>query len=258
MTIQKKRKLIRVQQEVLQLLNEGQVMVIDKNNMATILNQNIAPQTRYFLTKKRYVTRKDNSKPVETKGNGYIITERGRKALATNNPTKKQSNYTSKKKEKNCLGCRTVKPIKDFVTIYGFSNPRGKYCKSCFLEKQRKHAISLMEGRDFCLYCGVKIEKAYDWTAEGKSDHTYLHLDHMDPISLGGEYSERNTVYCCVSCNIKKGDKLFIEWLEELEPKYRELSRNIYVKKHGKKPEEFEPSANKTMIRIDLSDVFKK
>jgi 5-methylcytosine-specific restriction endonuclease McrA len=107
-----------------------------------------------------------------------------------------------------------------------------------------------MGGRNFCLYCGVKIEKAYDWTAEGNSAHTYLHLDHMDPISLGGEGSERNTVYCCVSCNLKKGDKLFTKWPGELKPKYRELSRRVYIEKHGKKPEEFEPSANEIVICI--------
>ncbi len=257
MNIQEKRKLTKSQREVLQLLNDGHIIIIDRNNMAAVWNRNIVPQTRYFLTKNRYVTRKANSKSVGTKGNGYIITEKGRKVLAINPPPQKQSTYTLKKKEKNCPGCEIIKPIEDFVTIFGFSNPRGKYCKSCFLEKQRQHAISLMEGRDFCLYCGLKFEKAYDWTAKGKSAHTYLHLDHMDPISHGGEYSERNTVYCCVSCNLKKGEKLFTEWLEELDPKYRELSRNIYVEKHGKKPEEFKPSANETVIRIDLSDVFK-
>jgi len=235
---------------VLQLLNDGQTMVIDRHNLASIGNHDVAPQTRYFLTGNGYVTRKDKTKSVETKGNGYVITEKGRKALVANPPPKKREISTSKKKEKNCSGCGFIKPIENFVTVFGFSNPRGKYCRSCFLEQQRQHAISLMGGRNFCLYCGVKIEKAYDWTAEGNSAYTYLHLDHMDPISLGGEGSERNTVYCCVSCNLKKGDKLFTKWLGELEPKYRELSRRVYIEKHGKKPEEFEPSANEIVICI--------
>ena len=140
------------------------------------------------------------------------------------------------------------------MTIYGFSNPRGKYCKSCFLIRQREHVISLMEGRDFCLYCGEKIEKVYDWTPEGKSSRMYLHLDHMDPISLGGEDSERNTVYCCVHCNLKKGNMLFATWLEKLKPEYRELSRKVYVEQHGRKPEEFAPLSSGIVISIDLSE----
>ena len=155
--------------------------------------------------------------------------------------------------EKKCPGCEQVKTIEDFVTVYGFTNPRGKYCRTCFLNRQREHAISLMEGRDFCLYCGKRIEKAYDWTPEGKSSRTYLHLDHMDPISMGGDDTEKNTVYCCVPCNIKKKNKLFTTWLEELKPNCRDLSRKVYVDKHGREPEEFEPSSNKIVLSIDLN-----
>jgi 5-methylcytosine-specific restriction endonuclease McrA len=237
---------------VLQLLNDGQIMAIDRHNMASLENRNVAPQTRYFLTANRYVTRKDKKKSLETKGNGYIISEKGRKALAEDLPLKRREISISKKKEKNCPDCGLIKPIGDFVTIFGFFNPRGKYCRSCFLKHQQQHAVSLMEGRNFCLYCGAKIEKAYDWIAEGKSARTYLHLDHMDPISLGGEVSDSNTVYCCVSCNLKKGNKPFIKWLEELEPRYRELSRKVYIEKHGKKPEEFKSSTNGFVINIGV------
>lgn len=258
MNIQKKRKMTKIQREVLQLLNDGQIMVIDRLNMTSIGNRDIAPQTRYFLTDNKYITRKYKTKSVEKKGNGYIITKKGREALAAKSSPKKRSNNTPKNKEKNCPSCGLVKPIEDFVTIFGSSNPRGRYCINCFLEQQRQHVISLMEGRDFCLYCGVKIEKAYDWTSGGKSDRSYLQLDRMDPISLGGEDSEHNTVYCCVSCNLKKKNKLFTKWLEEIEPKYRELSRRVYIEKHGKKPEEFESFANKIVIHIDLNNVIKK
>lgn len=142
-------------------------------------------------------------------------------------------------KLKNCPGCSQAKPLEEFVTIYGFKNAKGKFCRSCFIEHQRKHAMSLLEGRDFCLYCGIKIEKAYDWTPDGKSAKTYIHLDHMDPVSLGGENTENNTVCCCVMCNLKKNNKLFIDWLAELKPEYRELSRKIYIEKHNIEPEKF-------------------
>jgi hypothetical protein len=163
-----------------------------------------------------------------------------------------------KKREKKCPRCEIAKPVEKFVTVYGFPNPRGKYCRSCFLNHQRAHAISLMEGRDFCLYCGNKVEKVYDWTPVGKSAREYLQLDHMDPISQGGDDTEQNTVYCCVTCNQKKRDKLFTVWLEELKPEYRELSRKIYIEKHGREPEEFSASSSAIVLSIDLNAVLKK
>jgi hypothetical protein len=158
------------------------------------------------------------------------------------------------KVEKTCLGCLQVKPIEEFVTIYGFKNPRGKYCHDCFLTHEHNHAVSLLEGRNFCLYCGKKIEKAYDWTPEGNSAKNYLNRDHMDPVALGGEDSQHNTVFCCVSCNLKKVNRPFTEWLQMLSPEYRELSRKIYAEKHAHQPEDFTPSVNRLIITVDLGD----
>ena len=82
MATQKTKKLTKAQREILQLLEEGQVMTIDQYNMASIGKRGVGPQTRYFLTNNKYVTKIDKTKSVETKGNGYIITEEGRKALS--------------------------------------------------------------------------------------------------------------------------------------------------------------------------------
>lgn len=232
-------------------------MVIDVHNMPSINDRALSPHTRYSLTEKRLITRKDKSKSVETKGNGFVITEKGKRALAENPPPGKRKASVILKKEKTCPGCKQLKPINEFVSIYGVKNPRGKYCKSCFELHQKQHAMSLMEGRDYCLYCGRKIEKAYDWTPEGNSERTYLHRDHMDPVSLGGEDSERNTVYCCVECNLQKGNKHYTDWLMELKPDYREISRSIYMQKHDRTPEGFKPSDNNIVLKIDLDDVFK-
>jgi 5-methylcytosine-specific restriction endonuclease McrA len=179
-------------------------------------------------------------------------------ALAESPQSKKRAPSEIRRKEKKCPGCGLVKPIEEFVTIYGVENPQGKYCQRCFANHEREHAMSLMEGRDFCLYCGTRIEKAYDWTPEGNSARTYLHLDHMDPLLRGGKDSDNNTVYCCVACNLKKGDKLFTDWLAELTPEYREISRNIYIEKHHREPEAFNPSSNKVVITIDFGDVLNK
>lgn len=161
---------------------------------------------------------------------------------------------TAPRAEKVCPGCAKTKPIEDFVTIYGFANPRGKYCPDCFLRHERDHAISLLDGRDYCLYCGRKIERAYDWNPDGSSAKHYLNRDHMDPFALGGEDSECNTIYCCVLCNLKKGDRPFTEWLQMLSPECGQLAREIYVQKHGYQPEEFTPSQNRITITVNLGD----
>lgn len=161
--------------------------------------------------------------------------------------------------EKKCPRCRQIKPLREFVTVYGYRNPKGKYCQNCFDDKQKEHAIELLEGRDFCLYCGKKIHRTYDWTPDGNSARTYLHCDHMDPISLGGPDNSRNTVYCCVECNERKSDKPFIKWLKELTPKQRKIARHIYIKKRGRAPEQFKPKSNrKIVISIDVGDLLRK
>jgi len=74
-------KLTKLQREILELLRDGPMITIDRYNMAFLGDRPIQPQTRYFLTDKRLVTRKDKAKNVETKGNGYVISPKGLAAL---------------------------------------------------------------------------------------------------------------------------------------------------------------------------------
>jgi 5-methylcytosine-specific restriction endonuclease McrA len=243
-------RLTKIQQEVLELLFDGNLMTIDRMNLASIADRAVAPNTRYYLTENKLVTRKDKTKSINTKNNGYIISEKGLKTLNENRNIKRRGTPRVLLEKKRCGKCSSVKPISSFVSVFGFKNPRGKYCFDCFLEIQQEHVISLMEGRDFCLYCGERIRKAYDWSEDGKSAKTYVNRDHMDPISLGGRDDNRNTVYCCRSCNIKKGNKSFIEWLKLLKPKNSELAREVYIKKHKHNPEKFKPLPTKLEITI--------
>jgi len=48
-----------------------------------------------------------------------------------------------------------------------------------------------------CPYCGVKL----NYNLPGS-----VHLDHIYPVSKGGDSVESNLVYVCSECNIKKGD----------------------------------------------------
>ncbi len=163
------------------------------------------------------------------------------------------------KKNKKCLGCKKTKPVDEFVTTIGYFNKRGHYCKSCYEENEREWEESAKEEtqarmqklktiygkywkhnalpkdfvyflsreRDFCPYCGDELRQS--------------HIEHMDPLDLGGEDSIRNTLYSCESCNLKKGTMLFMDWIKQLSPKYRDIATEIYVKKHGHLPEGFQP-----------------
>lgn len=171
---------------------------------------------------------------------------------------------------KTCAHCKETKDKADFVSIYGFPTRRGKYCSACFKVRQQSEVVDLMEGRDFCLYCGLKITKARDYSEKGNSVKTYVHQDHMDPVALGGfdPYTydlevgdfpggDRNVVYCCAGCNIKKKDTPFVEWLETLRPEFQKLSRDVYVQKNGRQPEDF-VSTEDIVIKINVASELNK
>ncbi|MBI1174046.1 MAG: hypothetical protein GC139_02130 [Sideroxydans sp.] len=111
--------------------------------------------------------------------------------------------------------------------------------------------------RNACPYCGqpLGILPAF---APGSSigQAETAQLDHMDPISKGGEDSIRNAVYVCRSCNSAKGNRLFVEWLKRLREDLAAGAYRIYVEKHGHPPETFiqhRRQARLTLPRLELS-----
>jgi hypothetical protein len=253
----KGKKLTIVQREVLELLNDGHIMKIDRMNMPSIGDCDVAPLTQYSLIRHNYITRKDKTKSLESRGNGFIITEKGRNALLNETSRRRRKRRKTPavlKKEKRCARCEVIKPIKDFVDICGSWNPRGKYCRQCFLEREQelvqKFIREQCDGRDFCLYCGKSITKLCGYNPKRKSKN-YIVLDHMDPFRLGGDDTHKNTVYCCAECNARKGGKSFADWLKELKSPYREIAREVYIEKHSGSPEEFKPKS--IVIGIDIS-----
>ena len=119
----------------------------------------------------------------------------------------------------------------------------------------------MMGGTNQCLYCGNTIAKVYDYSPKGVRLDGYLHRDHMDPLSFGGEDSEENTVYCCINCNLKKGSTLYTDWLGKIPESCRKRARAVYVsEKHGKRPDEFTPKKQETklVVTIELSELLGK
>jgi 5-methylcytosine-specific restriction endonuclease McrA len=177
------------------------------------------------------------------------------------------------KAKKLCPACKSCCAKSDFVCSYGNVNPRGKFCYRCYLVRegeemqrileQEKHYTSyvrrfhgndwaafalphqlyatLYVERKFCIYCGSKLGPMEDRDSKGRVRKKHIHLDHMNPLEVGGEDSFRNCVICCAECNLRKGAKPFIQWLSEIPASMRTIARKIYISKMNEIPEKFRP-----------------
>ena len=177
-------------------------------------------------------------------------------------------------KSKRCSSCGKVKDRNQFVDYQGAKSQRGRYCEQCRKQKemearhrhfdgivsvQREYVekykiifgddweskawpnclrLFLFMERDSCPYRGLSF-KGYQEGKDYFECSEKFHIDHMDPLELGGEDSIRNAVSVCKDCNLQKGRTAFLSWLERLNPFLKEISRKIYIEKHGFSPEEF-------------------
>lgn len=83
-----------------------------------------------------------------------------------------------------------------------------------------------------CPYCGVSMTDGRG----GPDIKSAKSIDHMVPLVLGGLHSLQNVIVCCLSCNSKKGNKPYSEWVEGLSEPYRSKAEALYIKKHGSPP----------------------
>jgi 5-methylcytosine-specific restriction endonuclease McrA len=68
---------------------------------------------------------------------------------------------------------------------------RGKLGYS--MEELRQHVRSALNGQVYCPYCNDRLTVA-DFS-----------LDHLHPVSRGGEHELDNLIVCCTGCNQSKG-----------------------------------------------------
>jgi len=188
------------------------------------------------------------------------------------------------KKVKKCPSCNKEKLVNEFVDAQGVKNPRGRYCGLCREKKEQemreKHFNGILSAeldfiekykiiyeddwqskatsntlnlvlfleRDYCPYCGESF-KEYQKRKDYYQCREIFHIDHMNPLLLGGEDSVRNAVCVCKKCNIKKGKLPFLAWLEKLKPEYEKIAREIYTVKQGQPPEKFVAGESKSDSR---------
>lgn len=107
---------------------------------------------------------------------------------------------------------------------------------------------------DTCPYCSATLQIAADPGVQSFED-SVPHIDHMDPLSRGGEESFRNAICVCAKCNITKGKRLFADWLPKLTEPNQTVARTAYIQKLGRAPEAFRPGpkqARLLLMRIEL------
>lgn len=102
-------KLTDIQKKVLSFLCDGNIMIVDKMNLASIIDQNVASSTKYFLTKNKLIEKMDKTKSIYTKGNGYVISDKGKEVFLLNQKTKKRYSPRILMQEKKCGRCNIVK-----------------------------------------------------------------------------------------------------------------------------------------------------
>lgn len=92
-------------------------------------------------------------------------------------------------KIKTCSLCGQEKMAIDFTKNALGTYGRTNWCKACHAKRKR-----IQYSKNKCHYCRKKFNK--------------LTMDHVIPLSKGGEHSASNIVPACLSCNLKKGSKI--------------------------------------------------
>ena len=154
---------------------------------------------------------------------------------------------------RTCRDCKREYPRELATRCDGERSLRGFYCLSCGMRRAREYKELLRQrelniARNFwaayrgwmqllrtesenCPYCGRFLTD----DPPPRAASTAV-IDHMDPLSVGGEDSLRNAVFCCNRCNGIKKNKPFIRWLSELSEPFQKNSRALYFLKHEHQP----------------------
>jgi 5-methylcytosine-specific restriction endonuclease McrA len=131
---------------------------------------------------------------------------------------------------KECRLCGRVKPATDFLA--GKAKRPSSTCAEC------RGKLAVQHRRKF--YAGLSADKRHTLTQRKRAeeygtaheeysrtgilarwafrcaycDSRAEHLDHVQPLSKGGDDKESNMLPACAACNLSKGAKTLAEWAE--------------------------------------------
>ncbi len=83
-----------------------------------------------------------------------------------------------------------------------YSSNRRARVMEAFVERV-DHTVLFERDNYTCQQCGIICDKDSVWPADN-----FPSLDHIIPLSKGGEHSYKNTQCLCLGCNLTKGAKL--------------------------------------------------
>lgn len=63
-----------------------------------------------------------------------------------------------------------------------------------------------------CAYCGKRVAPGRGTNGQRRN---VMHLDHVVPVSLGGDSRASNLVACCRDCNARKGARTGAEFIRD-------------------------------------------
>lgn len=177
------KKLTQVQREVLEFLRDGAMITIDRNNMPWLGDRMLQPVTRYFLTDNRLITRLDKSRPVDAKGNGFVISEKGLSMLEQQRSPRKIKSLSNIKvdDEKNKSNRPTERQLA-FANDLGIDVPSDATSEevsdliSFQLEKdkpanERHRSIARLYGVKFTKFTGKRQLFEHIFNAVGRPTH---------------------------------------------------------------------------------------
>jgi len=75
--------------------------------------------------------------------------------------------------------------------------------------KNKIHRRAVYIKSDFrCVHCGLKFRVPYNWDEVSaiRDNDMFLEIDHIKPLSKGGEDTIENKQALCQKCNNKKSD----------------------------------------------------
>lgn len=140
---------------------------------------------------------------------------------------------TLEQERQACSARRTAKYRQDpakgraETRAWRLSNPeKAKAIRRRHYEKNREailaHSIDNIARRKACYSAGTitladwrAIVAMHDGNCVYCGEKRRMTMDHIVPLSRGGEHSAMNIVPACKSCNSSKGSKLLHEWLRE-------------------------------------------
>jgi 5-methylcytosine-specific restriction endonuclease McrA len=124
---------------------------------------------------------------------------------------------SSKRSERNCQECQSI-----FTPIYG--DKRRSFCSAICLKKntgrvQKAKRRAKIRAVKIEAVNPIKVFKRDGWRCHicaratpmvhrGTQKPTAPELDHIVPLSLGGDHSYGNTACCCRQCNHRKGARI--------------------------------------------------